>query len=224
MEKKLSLGGGCSRSIKKIMLLLFLDCETNGLPLNRLAPFTAIEMWPRLIQLSWQIIDYPSWEVVEEHDYFVKSDAIWSKDAERIHRIPEGIVQKFGKPVSDVLKHLAVSIGKADKVISHNLSFDRTTILAEYQRLWLAGCIDKRPKEVWSKADICTMVATKNFCAIPFPSGAGYKFPKLEELYEKLFGKKYDISGAELHNSANDVSCLISCVRELDSRRLITLL
>lgn len=219
----MSLGGGYSNSIKKIMLLLFLDCETNGLPLNRLAPFTAIEMWPRLIQLSWQIIDYPSWQIVEEKDYFVKSDAIWSKDAERVHQIPESIVQKFGKPVVDVLKDLALSITKADKIITHNLSFDRTTVLAEYQRLWLAGCIDRRPKEIWSKGDMCTMVATKSFCAIPFASGAGYKFPKLEELYEKLFDKKYDISGANLHNSANDVSCLIACVKELDSRRLIKL-
>ena len=216
-------GWGFARSIKKLMKLLFLDCETNGLPLNRLAPFTAIEMWPRLVQLSWQIVEHDSWAVLEEHDYFVKSDAPWSKDAERIHQIPESIVQKFGKPVADVLNLLAESIQKSDKIVSHNLSFDKNVLLAEYQRVWLAGASAMRPREIWCKPDLCTMVATKSFCAIPFKDGAGYKFPKLEELYQKLFGKVYDISGADLHNSANDVSCLITCVKELDSQRLIAL-
>ena len=59
------------------------------------------------------------------------------------------------------------------------------------------------------------MVKTKEYCGIKFPNSKDFKFPKLAELYAKIFGKEYDISGAELHNSKHDVSCLILCFKEL---------
>jgi len=199
------------------MRLLFLDSETNGLPTNRYAPFTATECWPRLIQLSWQVIDTDSWTVLERHNYFVKTDAPWNAEAERIHRIPESLVARTGKTPSEVLADLAASIQNVDKIVCHNLAFDKTVVLAEAQRLYEAGT-GVRPNTIWSKPDLCTMVATKGFCRIPFNDGRGMKFPKLEELYKCIFGVTYDVSGADLHDASNDVSCLVICVRELVAR------
>jgi DNA polymerase III epsilon subunit-like protein len=207
------------------MHLLFLDCETSGLPLNRYAAFTATEMWPRLVQLSWQVVDSESWETIENHDYFVKSDLPWNSDAERIHRIPENIVTRFGLDPLKVLTDLAASIGVSDKIICHNLAFDKNVILAEAQRLYESGKTTVKPREMWNRPDFCTMLSTKVYCNIKFKDGNGLKFPKLEELYTRLFNKAYDISGADLHNSANDVSCLVTCVKELIGRgELATLL
>jgi hypothetical protein len=61
-------------------------------------------------------------------------------------------------------------------------------------------------------------VITKQFVGIKFPKSNDIKFPRLEELYQKLFNKIYDISGADLHDSSNDVSCLVMCYRELTNR------
>ena len=202
------------------MRLLFLDSETNGLPTNRYAPFTATECWPRLIQLSWQVVETDSWTVVERYNYFVQTGAVWNTDAERIHRIPESLVAHSGRAPSEVLADLATSIRGVDKIVCHNLAFDKTVVLAEAQRLYEAGT-GVRPTAIWSKPDLCTMVATKEFCQIPFSDGRGLKFPKLEELYKSLFGLEYDISGADLHNAANDVSCLVTCVRELVARGML---
>ena len=202
------------------MLLLFLDSETDGLPTNRYAPFTATECWPRLIQLSWQVVDTETWMPVETCDYFVKTGAIWKADAERIHKIPEGIVQRFGLSPAEVLGSLASSIQRSDKIVCHNLAFDKNVILAEMQRLYESG-IAIRPMTAWCKPDYCTMISTKSFCNIKFKDGKGLKFPRLEELYSAIFGHVYDVSGADLHNSANDVSCLVTCVKELVSKGLL---
>jgi len=196
------------------MRLLFLDSETNGLPSYRYAPFTAVDCWPRLIQLSWQVVDTLSWETLETHDYFVKTGVIWNTDAERVHRIPESLVARFGRPPSEVVEALANSIQGVDKIVCHNLAFDKNVVMAEAQRLYESGN-GVRPNLIWSKPDFCTMVATKEFCSIPFSDGKGLKFPKLEELYQRIFGRKYDVSGADLHDAANDVACLVSCVKEL---------
>ena len=205
------------------MRLLFLDSETNGLPTNRYAPFTATDCWPRLIQLSWQVVDTDSWAVIERQNYFVKTGAVWNADAARIHRIPESLVARTGRAPSEVLADLATSIRGVDRIVCHNLAFDKPVVLAEAQRLYEAGA-GVRPNTIWSKPDFCTMVATKEFCHIPFSDGRGMKFPKLEELYKCIFGSTYDVSGADLHDAANDVSCLVTCVRELVARGQLSVL
>ena len=199
------------------MKLLFLDTETNGLPANRYASYTDIQIWPQILQISWQILDSESWELLKEEDYFLKLKEPWCQDAERVHQIPESIVQRFGREQAEVLGLLHRDIQESDAIIAHNLFFDRNAILCEYQRLWLQGSYPVKPTEVWNlqKSQLCTMVLTKRYCGIRFADGSDYKFPKLAELFAKLFGTEYDISGASLHNSKHDVSCLVMCYKEL---------
>jgi len=201
------------------MKLLFIDSETNGLPLNRYAPFTSSEMWPHLIQLSWQIVDSTNWTTLKMENHFLKPRAVWDKDAERVHQIPEGFAKDHGKEPVDVLTILHEDLEVSDCIIAHNLVFDKTAILAEVQRAWESGKIQTRPLTFWrGKKELCTMVLTKQFVGIKFPKSNDLKFPRLEELYTKLFDKPYDISGAKLHDSSNDVSCLVMCYRELTTR------
>ena len=198
------------------MKLLFLDTETNGLPKNRYAPFTSTEMWPHILQISWQVIDSSSWIKESEYDYYIQLRCPWDRDAERIHQIPEGIIQELGKEPEDVFRELGLALNSCDVVISHNMMFDKTVVMSEIQRLKEAG-IDIDPRTIWPnyKKEICTMSNTKEFCGIKFPNSNDYKYPKLNELYSRLFDKTYDISGATLHNSKNDVACLISCMQKM---------
>ena len=198
------------------MKLLFIDTETNGLPKNRFAPYTSPEMWTHILQISWQLIDSESWTVISEYDSFIKLRTSWNKDAERIHQIPESIVKNFGKEPQIVFSELGEILNKCDAVISHNMLFDKTVIMSEIQRLKETGGFTE-PNKVWlpGKKEICTMNSTKEFCGIKFPNSNDYKYPKLNELYSKLFDKTYDISGASLHNSKHDVSCLVMCVKQM---------
>jgi len=198
------------------MKLLFLDTETNGLPANRYASYTDTNIWPHVIQLSWQLVDTDTWVVLAEQDAFIKPRASWNKDAERVHQIPESVALKFGKEPEAVLADLHRDIQLCDGIVAHNLSFDKNAILCEVQRLREAGN-KMSAAEFWNskKTQICTMVVTKRYCEIRFPNSEDYKFPKLGELYYKLFGVEYDISGASLHNAKYDVSCLVTCFRQL---------
>jgi DNA polymerase III epsilon subunit-like protein len=199
------------------MKLLFIDTETNGLPISRFAPYTSTGNWPEIVQISWQVVDSVSWETIDEYDAFLKPYGIWSKEAERVHQIPESIVTNFGKNKTDVFTSLKSAIDVCDYIIAHNMTFDKTVILCEIQRLWESGDMSLKPSNFWKKGvrDICTMVSTKDLCAIKFSDNNKFKYPKLNELYAKLFSKAYDISGAKLHNSKNDVGCLIMCFKEL---------
>jgi len=156
---------------------------------------------------------------LSESDSFVKPKGVWSKEAERVHQIPETIVAKFGKEHGDVFSQLRDDLAQCNFVISHNMMFDKTVILCEIQRLWESGNKTLKPNTFWKKGirDICTMNATKEFCGITFPNSKDFKYPKLNELYIKLFDQVYDISGANLHNAKHDVSCLVMCFKELVS-------
>ena len=198
------------------MKLLFIDTETNGLPANRFAPFTSHTLWPHIIQISWQLVDSKTWEVLSEYDSFIKPRAPWSKDAERVHQIPETIAERFGKDPYIVFQELALVIKSCDVVISHNILFDKTVILSEIQRLKETGA-QLEPWSFWgpSKQEICTMNKSRKYCAIKFPNSEDYKYPKLNELYMRLFNKVYDTSEGSLHNSKHDVSCLVECVKKM---------
>ena len=199
------------------MKLLFIDCETSGLPANRHISYIQTNMWPNILQISWQCVDSETWSIYKTEDHFVESRGKWNQDAERIHKIPESLIQNFGKSPLEVFTKLENDIRMCDMIIAHNLNFDKNCILAEFKRLYTSELIKNNPLQVWpiNKKSLCTMVLTKRFAGSKFPKSNDYKFPKLSELYAKLFGKEYDISGAELHNSSNDVSCLIMCFKQL---------
>jgi len=82
------------------------------------------------------------------------------------------------------------------------MSFDEKIVGAEFLR-------NGMPNIIQSKSKICTMERTTNFCAIDGPYG--YKWPKLSELYYKLFGTYFD----EAHNASVDIIATAKCFWEL---------
>jgi len=59
-----------------------------------------------------------------------------------------------------------------------------------------------------SKNKICTMQSTTDYVAIP--GNYGYKWPKLGELHQKLFGFGFE----EAHNAAADINATAKCFWE----------
>ena len=66
-----------------------------------------------------------------------------------------------------------------------------------------------------SMEPIDTMKESIDFCAIPFLQG--YKYPKLQELYLKLFRKEF----SNAHNSSADTQATMECFFELKKRNII---
>jgi len=93
-------------------------------------------------------------------------------------------------------------------IVGHNVDFDKKMILSELYRL---GKLDSFASILVDERFVCTMKKTINVCKITTISKKGYpyyKFPKLTEAYENLFG--YKPSGEALHNAIIDV---VICLR-----------
>lgn len=65
------------------------------------------------------------------------------------------------------------------------------------------------------KTKICTMRETIEFCNLP--GSHGLKFPKLAELYYKLFAKNFD----NAHDAKADIDATAECFWSLKQRGII---
>lgn len=183
-------------------MYLFFDTETTGLPGNWRAPVTDLNNWPRLVQLAYLYYDVNGIKI-SGGDFIIKPEGFTIPlDASRIHGISTERALREGQSIVSVLQHFNTLIGQATYLVAHNMSFDEKIVGAEFLRNGMQNSIQ-------SKHKICTMERTTNFCAID--GNYGYKWPKLSELYYKLFRTGFD----EAHNAAADVTATAKCFWEL---------
>jgi DNA polymerase III subunit epsilon len=191
------------------MKYLFFDTETTGLPRNYKASVRDLDNWPRLVQLAWLMFD--------DDKQFAKCDVIVypegfeiPESASSIHGISTERAIKEGIKLQMVMEDFANAIKKADHLIAHNMSFDEKIIGAEFLRL-------KWPEKLPKVPRFCTMLATVDYCQLP--GNYGYKWPKLNELHNKLFGEDFQ----EQHNAASDIQATVKCFYELKRLNIISI-
>lgn len=181
--------------------ILFFDTETNGLPKDWRAPVTDVDNWPRVIQLAYEICDQEE-NVLGEEKNLVKPDGweipklpFWEK-----HGYYTEVNEQLGAPMKPLLENFANAINyfEVELLVAHNMKFDQNVLGAEMIRYGIS--LGRQVKK------FCTMKESIYFCALP-----GLKFPKLEELYFKLFGESF--SGA--HDAGNDVAACRKAFFEL---------
>lgn len=183
-------------------MYLFFDTETTGLPRNWKAPVTDLNNWPRLVQLAFLNYD-DNGNKISGGEFIIKPEGFTiPKDASRIHRITTERALDEGQPIKLVLEQFASLIEQANYLVAHNMPFDEKIVGAEFLRSGLKNSIQARNR-------ICTMERTTNFCAINGPYG--YKWPKLSELYYKLFRTNFE----EAHNASVDIAATAKCFWEL---------
>ena len=187
---------------------LFFDTETTGTPLNYKAPSSNTRNWPRLVQLGW-ILMTEDGEKVSKGNYIIKPDGFTIPvEASKIHKITTKMALELGYNLSYVIDKFLQDFNKAKYIVGHNIDFDKKIVGAELIRL-------SRPDIMDSKQAFCTMKSSTDFCKIP--GYYGYKYPKLQELYHKLFGNDFE----EAHNAASDIEATQQCFWELRRRKLI---
>ena len=188
------------------MIRLFFDTETTGLPKNNgyNRPAEDLDTWgtARLVQLSW-ILDIDRVQV-GYGDLIIKPDGfLIPEEASNVHGITTERALREGVGCKQAVYHFLGAVRLADEVVGHNVEFDEHVVGSELFRYWgknyMAGV-----------KHIDTMKSGNVIEYVGIPSPRGYKWPKLMELYVKLFGHEFE--GA--HNSMMDVTATRECFWE----------
>lgn len=181
---------------------LFFDVETTGLPPRKANP----EMFQqydscRVVSIAWVLRDK---KTVYAQRYSVTDPGIPDEKigAEFVHGISREIMDKYGKPIEAVLSDFMADVNNSDKIVAHNLDFDRSVVSAELFRM---GSPDVARK-LMSFKSLCTMKSTTNLVRIPNSYGS-YKWPKLEELHKFLYGHVFE----NAHHAMCDVDAMVKC-------------
>ena len=202
------------------MRTLVFDSETTGLAKTQIISPSTIHLWPHIVQFSYIIFDTESNKIVKIKDSIIKvpDGFIIADENAKIHGITTEISLAKGVSLEPVLEEFFADFDTCDHIVGHNVSFDINMIKAELQRL-IMNSFDEKLQDYLTKINTstkfyCTMQETIELCAIEMKDKFGRpykKFPKLVELYQKMFG----VTPRGLHNSLNDVIVCLRCFIKL---------
>ena len=197
-----------SKFIKKSDLFFFFDTETTGLPADYNAPISDTDNWPHIIQIAWVVMDESN-KVITKNDFVIKPDGFdIPSSSVNIHGITFDYAMKNGVDIAEVLEKFLKDLSLCKYVVGHNIKFDQNIISAQLHRM--NKNID------WNEFNsICTMKSSVNFCKII--GIYGYRYPKLNELYYKLFHSNFE----NAHNAFSDILATIKCFKELRKKGII---
>jgi DNA polymerase III epsilon subunit-like protein len=206
------------------MLVLVFDTETTGLPKSKIINKDTLHLWPYIVQFSYIIFDTEFKTLVKMKDCIIRiPDFITiSEEVSKIHGITNDISLSKGINIINILNEFFTDFSNVDYIVGHNISFDLNMIRVELNRVIINSNNDEEISEFQthlttinaSKNIYCTMKESIDLCAIQAKDkfGRSYnKFPKLIELYQKLFS----ITPNNLHNSLNDVIVCLRCFMKL---------
>jgi DNA polymerase-3 subunit epsilon len=143
--------------------LLVFDTETTGL-----AP-------GQICQLAYIIAKD---DIIVGKNFYFKVSRM-EPGAQRVHGLSLEQLERLseGKRFCDHYPEISDDFRKADRVVAHNFSFDRTFMAREFERCQgTFACADS----------FCTMRHFTAACGLPHPNYR-YKFPRLDELVQ-FFG------------------------------------
>jgi len=122
-----------------------------------------------------------------------------------IHGITQDIAMDKGIPLILAMGLFNEMCGLADVAVAHNVDFDKKMVECEYHRLEWGF--------YYPPVSVCTMKSTTDLCKLP-GRFSNYKWPKLQELHEFLFGEGF----ADAHDAMVDIEATIRCYIELKKR------
>lgn len=134
-------------------------------------------------------------------------------DSVAVHGITTERALREGLPLNDVLEEFATDLSIAEYIVGHNIDFDQHIVGAELCRIGMNF------NALMDKPCTCTMKTSTKFCAIPNPNiyFGGYKWPSLQELYQKLFNRSFE----DAHDALADITATKDCYFELKRRGII---
>ncbi len=190
---------------KGVFMFLIFDTETTGLPLDKNAPLTNFENWPRMVQIAWQIHDEKGWFIKAENHIIRPEGYIIPINASMVHGISTEHAKKVGEDLDEILDIFLNALNEVKYVVGHNVRFDLNITACEFLRK--KGINPFRSMNI---IDTCTE-KTANFCKLGVGRGGRHKLPALKEIHQLLFNEGFDMA----HNASADVEATARVFLEL---------
>lgn len=159
------------------MSLIFIDTETNKVPQRNDAPISDIDNWPSITQLAWIICDTNGTILKKEN--FTTSLNFTSPNSQVYH-------PAIYNPIHEIIPMLKADLASCIVVIGHNIEFDINVIGCEFYRLGFDTSV------IMHMSNFCTMKETVDYCNFSYQGT--HRYPKLQELYTKLFAHPFENS------------------------------
>lgn len=191
--------------------VLVFDVETTGLISKNT---TDLLLLPSVIQLSFVIFNVNTYQITQKYNSYIKIENIVLEDKIiELTGITNAICETKGVSIQDAITELYKAYLRCDCVIAHNLDFDKRMIEIEMQRNNIQFPIFTNPQIPMH----CTMMDSIHLCDIIIDgkNGKFRKFPKLVELYNKLF----QYIPENLHNSMVDVLVCLRCFLKIKLKK-----
>lgn len=184
------------------MYLIF-DASANGKPKNWKADLTDIFNWPRLIHLSWIVLD-KELKPIKDFDCIVKPNGFTiNEDTLELCKLDQEDIDNKSEDIKDILSNFSKDVDEAQFVFTHNQTFNANIVGAEFIRSSMKNTL------VYSDL-FCLMREATWFCKLK-GKGKGYKWPSLNELYMICFQQKY----APANNARADTIAATRCFKKL---------
>ena len=217
-----------SSSVERPNLALFFDVETTGLiPKGVLIAKgdISLELLPYILQLSFVVWNMDTDTIETKYNTYINIPS-------KIRILPEiekltGVTREkcnHGVVVTEALDKLYEAYIRCNTIVAHNIEFDSNMIRIELARnsgrktRHLDDLLNTGYEKSTNKLRYCTMAKSVELCNILVQAidkrGQPYqykKFPKLSELFEKLFGSVPE----NLHDSMVDTIACLKCYMKL---------
>jgi DNA polymerase III subunit epsilon len=189
--------------------LIIADIETSGLRKFRNPDPTALQNWPRIVQIAFQVFDFEDNEIERVSVIFKQSRPL-PPDSIAIHGITDEMCKERGVKPGPVLEKLYQFSKQARFFVAHNVDFDHDVIEANMRRFEIAFDFEMEK--------LCTMAASRKLRGFkPLNKLGQKKDANLGELHHHLFGFVPDNS----HDAEADMLAASRCYFELKKRGLI---
>ena len=172
--------------------IIFVDTETNGVPKDSSASFKNIDNWPNITQIAW-IVYNKDGSFISASNYAISEDENFNLISATDY-VPKTIL-----PIHLILDQFLDSLSQCDVIVGHNIEYDVQVILCELYRY------GKSTDNLSSMRQFCTMKNAVKICGFDTKNGARY--PKLQELYSKLFHQPFD----NAHDAYCDIKATADC-------------
>lgn len=185
------------------------DTETTGF-INKKDP--NLDAQPYVIQFAGILgeLNDGKYTEIARKDILIKPPISIPYWASQVHHLYDIDVQDK-EPMKHQIDEIMDFMNQAEVLIGHNIEYDEDMMkleLRRYEKLHLYN-----PTQV-----LCSMKSTVDFCALQ-GKWERFKYPKLGELYKKLFGEYF--IGA--HDAMVDVEATLKCFLELEKKWVMKL-
>lgn len=181
-----------------------LDIESTGLVPKGLTYEKDFDKFPYILSLGWKINDEPAKEFIINQE-----ERIVPPEVTKINGITQEMCDSSPYKIGSVLSEFVLESKGSNYIIGHNLYFDTSIVKAGVLKLLIAdGLFFNEITEILHKDKrIDTMRAGIPLCG---------KWPKLTELYKKLFNEEF-----KAHGAASDCEAAYRCYVKMVEMGLI---